>query len=64
MLKCLLLFLLYFYDKLIKIKRQCNNLPRKKHQYLWDCVQKGTKNERFEIFVTIFWLFFVKKFVI
>lgn len=55
-------FLLYFYDKLIK--RRCNNLPQKKHQYLWDCVQKGTKNERFEIFVTIFWLFFVKKFVI
>ncbi len=55
-------FLLYFYDKLIK--RRCNNLPRKKYQYLWNCVQKGTKNERFEIFVTIFWLFFVKKFVI
>ena len=55
-------FLLYFYDKLIK--RRCNNLLRKKHQYLWNCVQKGTKNERFEIFVTIFWLFFVKKFVI
>lgn len=55
-------FLLYFYDKLIK--RRCNNLPRKKHQYLWNYVQKGTKNERFEIFVTIFWLFFVKKFVI